>query len=168
MFQVLLLPVFLLLDVTSADQCSNRSVHLTSGGKNYHFSWRDQPDEVFTWSQGRKYCKNICMDLVSLETKDEWDTVVEIFNKENLTFTWTSGRKSNFAGCNKPSLKPVIANGWFWANTKKRIPNPFSQSCQHCEWGPTGALGKRQPDNRQGMTVNSILQSDIPKLELPH
>lgn len=81
MFQVLLLPVFLLLDVTSADQCSNRSVHLTSGGKNYHFSWRDQPDEVFTWSQGRKYCKNICMDLVSLETKDEWDTVVEIFNK---------------------------------------------------------------------------------------
>jgi hypothetical protein len=144
MFLFVIPLVFTLLNGASADQCSDRKVHLTKGGKEYHFSWKEHPDKAFSWSQGRKYCKDICMDLVSLETKDDWNTILEIFAKEKLEYTWTSGRKCNFAGCDKPSLQPVIEKGWFWASSKKKIPNPFSGSCQHCEWGPTGALGKRQ------------------------
>ena len=50
------------------------------GGKDYHFSWKDSPDKEFTWQQGRKYCQNICMDLASIQTQSDWDTLLEIFN----------------------------------------------------------------------------------------
>jgi hypothetical protein len=74
---VFLLEIGLIQSLT--DKCSDRKVHFSSGGKNFHFSWRDQPGRNFSWSQGRKFCKEICMDLVSLETKVDWDTVVDIF-----------------------------------------------------------------------------------------
>ena len=67
-----------------AGRCPGRAVHLTSGGKDFHFSWKEHPDKVFSWTEGRKYCKEICMDLVSLETKDDWETVLEIIKKGNL------------------------------------------------------------------------------------
>ena len=51
---------------------------LSSGGKDYRLSWKEHPDKVFSWTEGRKNCKDICMDLVSLETKDVWETVLKI------------------------------------------------------------------------------------------
>ena len=39
--------------------------------------------------------------------------VLEIFVK--VPFFWTSGRKCNFDGCDKPEFFPKLINGWFWS-----------------------------------------------------
>ena len=62
------------------NKCNDRKVHFSGGGKDYHFSWKDSADKEFTWQQGRKYCQNICMDLASIQTQSDWDTLLEIFN----------------------------------------------------------------------------------------
>ena len=43
--------------------------------------------------------------------------------------------------------------GLVLGHLRKKTPDPFSDSCQHCILGPTVALGKREPDNRQGILV---------------
>ena len=32
-----------------------------------------------------------------------------------VPFFWTSGRKCNFDGCDKPEFFPKLVNGWFWS-----------------------------------------------------
>ena len=76
------------------------------------------------------------MDLVSFETRQEYDWVkgfidggVNIIklhynnchihdpdqNDAKVPFFWTSGRKCNFDGCDKPEFFPKLVNGWFWS-----------------------------------------------------
>ena len=81
LYTILMLLIALAIEITFADKvCPDRKVHFSAGGKDFHFSWREFPGKEFTWSQGRKYCQNHCMDLVSLEMKSDWDTVIDIFN----------------------------------------------------------------------------------------
>ena len=40
-------------------------------------------------------------------------TILAIFVK--VPFFWTSGRKCNFDGCDKPEFFPKLINGWFWS-----------------------------------------------------
>ena len=47
--------------------------HFNRGGHNYFFS-KDEPgfeDLKGDWLEGRNFCREYCMDLVSLETQDE-------------------------------------------------------------------------------------------------
>ena len=37
-----------------------------------------------------------------------------------MPFFWTSGRKCNFDGCNKPEFFPKLINGWFWSANQVR------------------------------------------------
>jgi hypothetical protein len=49
---------------------------LCTAGKGYFFSWRDPAlkDVQEDWLGGRNYCRQRCMDLISLETsaENEW------------------------------------------------------------------------------------------------
>ncbi|XP_059096168.1 L-selectin-like [Tigriopus californicus] len=152
-FGIIMLCIIISLTSTnvSGNQCQIKgNVHQVTTDRRLHFSWRDYPDRDFSWTQGRKYCKERCMDLVSIDTYEQWRTVRNTLQDENVKFIWTGGRKCNYRGCDQPRFQPTIENGWFWVSSKKPIPNPFDRSaCTFCEWGPRGGLSKPQPDNRE-------------------
>jgi hypothetical protein len=53
---------------------------LSAGDYDYHFSWVPHPDRTFNWSQGRKYCKGLGMELIAMETADKWQVVKDVFH----------------------------------------------------------------------------------------
>jgi len=119
-------------------------------GHNYLFSWRANSDSVrnakWDWFNARNYCRKRCMDLVSFETRAEYEWVKERLG--GVQFIWTSGRKCNFDGCNKPELQPTIVNGWFWSANQVKIA-PTNSNNPNSDWSPTGGAGQPQPDNRE-------------------
>ena len=79
-----------------------------------------------SWLDARTLCRERCMDLISIETYQEFKMVQDIVRKNNLHSLWTSGRLCNFKGCNKPHLQPRIINGWFWSGSSKTIASTNS------------------------------------------
>ncbi|KPJ11760.1 hypothetical protein RR48_08066 [Papilio machaon] len=65
----------------------------------------------------------------------------------NVRYIWTSGRKCNFAGCDRPDLQPPNVNGWFWSGSGAKI-GPTTQR-NTGDWSYTGGYGQPQPDNRE-------------------
>ena len=63
------------------------------------------------WLDARNLCRELCMDLVSIETPEENSAVAELIRERNLRSVWTSGRLCNFQGCNAPHLQPRHING---------------------------------------------------------
>ena len=63
------------------------------------------------WLDARNLCRELCMDLVSIETPEENAAVTELVRERNLHSVWTSGRLCNFQGCNQPHLQPRHING---------------------------------------------------------
>ena len=108
-------------------------------GRNYWFSWQDSSARVrntkWDWFNARNYCRKRCMDLVSFETQAEYDWV-KGFVGGDVPYFWTSGRKCNFDGCDKPEFFPKNINGWFWsANQVKMGP---TNGGQFHDWSHTG------------------------------
>nr|CAD7459843.1 unnamed protein product [Timema tahoe] len=62
-------------------------------------------------------------------------------------YAWTSGRKCNFAGCDRPDLKPANVYGWFWVGSLSKLPPTTNRV--DTDWSDTGGLGIPQPDNRE-------------------
>ena len=93
-----------------------RSFHEKYAGHHYFLSWRESwtKFEDWDWFNARNYCRKRCMDLVSFETQQEYDWV-KGFVDGNVPYFWTSGRKCNFDGCDKPEFFPKLVNGWFWS-----------------------------------------------------
>ena len=52
-----------------------------------------------SWLDARNICRSMCMDLVSVETKEENTMVEDIMSKYDVDSIWTSGRLCNFHGC---------------------------------------------------------------------
>lgn len=94
------------------------------------------------------------MDLVSLETVAENDFIKNRMESAKVAFIWTSGRKCNFDGCDRPEYQPVIENGWFWAGSGVRIGS--TRNPQNGEWSHTGLIDRPQPDNREGTGPNAV------------
>lgn len=69
----------------------------------------------------------------------------------NVRYIWTSGRKCNFNGCNRPDLQPPNVNGWFWSGSGAKI-GPTTQR-NSGDWSATGGFGQPQPDNREAPQV---------------
>lgn len=69
----------------------------------------------------------------------------------NVKYIWTSGRKCNFNGCDRPDLQPHNVNGWFWSGSGAKI-GPTSQR-NSGDWSQTGGYGQPQPDNREAAQV---------------
>ncbi|ERL87951.1 hypothetical protein D910_05339 [Dendroctonus ponderosae] len=148
--------------------CQRRSIHeLGPDGKGYFFSWRDPAlaTAQYDWLDARNYCRRQCMETISLETSVENEWIKERLVKDKVRlvsgsdtrglvklglqvkYIWTSGRKCDFKGCDRPDLLPNEVNGWFWTATLEKLA-PATQRDQN-DWSPTGGIGKPQPDNRE-------------------
>merc|ERR1712029_1074041 len=88
-----------------------------------------------------------CMDLVSIETPDEYEWLKQRI--QNVKYIWTSGRLCNFDGCDRPDFFPKSINGWFWSANQARL-NP-TNGTRFQDWSFTGGFNppRRQPDNRE-------------------
>lgn len=92
------------------------------------------------------------MDAVSLETPQENEFIKQRITRNNIRFIWTSGRKCNFAGCERADLQPPNENGWFWSGSGAKI-GPTTQR-NTGDWSYTGGYGQAQPDNREAAQGN--------------
>lgn len=91
------------------------------------------------------------MDAVSLETPQENEFIKQRLARGNVRYIWTSGRKCNFAGCERQDLQPPNINGWFWSGSGAKI-GPTTQR-NTGDWSHTGGFGQAQPDNREAAQV---------------
>jgi len=127
----------------------------------YYFSWLDSDLQLqrghWSWFNARNYCRKRCMDLVSLDTQQEYDWIKGFMNA-NVPYFWTSGRKCDFDGCDRPDLFPKNINGWFWSATQVAMPPTNSTRSFH-SWSHTGGLGVPQPDNREETQLHGESES---------
>lgn len=137
------------LSLPNARDCANRIKHAEFAGHNYFFSWEYDltKDLKVDWITGRNICRRHCMDLVSIETREENEFVKSRMINGLIRFFWTSGRKCNFAGCDREDLQPSIVNGWFWAGSDVRLGS--RDGAVTGDWSKTGGAGEPQPDNRE-------------------
>jgi len=133
--------------------CKNRVGHAATfrNGHYYFFSWQHRPTASHErdWLDARNICRKHCQDLVSLENEDESRFINSEIEKGNIKYIWTSGRKCNFDGCDRPDLQPTIVNGWFWSGSSARIPATNSTAGWRGNWSKSGGGGAPQPDNRE-------------------
>jgi len=110
------------------------------------------------WLDARNLCRERCMDLISIETFQEFKMVKDIIQKHKIHSLWTSGRLCNFKGCDAPHLQPRRIKGWFWAGSGKTIAptNSTPPGWPLQPWSPTGYIGQflgsnpvPQPDNAE-------------------
>lgn len=133
-------------------KCSRRPRQLkeASSGHNYFISENTKfKGHPASWLDARNLCRERCMDLISIETYQEFKMVQDIVRKNNLHSLWTSGRLCNFKGCNKPHLQPRIINGWFWSGSSKTIAstNSTPPGWPSQPWSYTGYIGQFLGDN---------------------
>ncbi|KAG5883056.1 hypothetical protein JTB14_010444 [Gonioctena quinquepunctata] len=139
--------------------CANRVRHATYRDArgvthSYFFSWEHAPTRGLEvdWLDSRNICRRHCMDAVSLETPQENEFVKQRIARGNVRYIWTSGRKCNFAGCDRGDLQPPNINGWFWSGSGAKI-GPTTQR-NSGDWSATGGFGQAQPDNREAPQGN--------------
>jgi hypothetical protein len=62
------------------DLCKNRTSHGKLGNHHYFLSWREpwHKFEDWDWFNGRNFCRERCMDLVSFETPQEFKMFQEV------------------------------------------------------------------------------------------
>jgi len=135
--------------------CQNRVTHAATfrNGHHYFFSWKHKPTESHErdWLDARNICRKHCQDLVSIETRDEAAFIANAIRESGVKYIWTSGRKCNFDGCDRPDLQPPLVNGWFWSGSSARIAATNSTIGWRGDWSGTGGFpdGRPQPDNRE-------------------
>jgi len=135
------------------DKCDTRPKHFQFGSHNYFFSKFERGFENLTgnWLDGRNFCREYCMDLVSLETQEENEFFKNFLRTNELDYIWTSGRLCDFKGCEREDLQPAIINGWFWTGSNKKIAptNSTPPNFDRQPWSRTGHLKIPQPDNAE-------------------
>jgi len=150
-----------LLNRPVLEECQKRISHMQWGGHNYFLSWREpwHKFEDWDWFNGRNFCRDRCMDLVSFDTQGEHDLFAALVRQDNVSSIWTSGRKCNFKGkgCDAEHLQPININGWFWAGAgNTRIPKTDVRNGGESHWSSTGESGAPQPDNFEGIKEGPI------------
>merc|ERR1712013_82350 len=142
--------VFLLVGCSSAqvwdkELCRTRESHWTHNNHGYLYSGRSDllaAEEKITtktgageanitavtrdWAGAGDWCQKRCMDLVSLETEQEWEKVRDKMEEFRAPFIWTSGhicdREVGTRCFTDPTLQPRLVNGWFWSGSGAQIP----------------------------------------------
>ncbi|XP_014240141.1 uncharacterized protein LOC106661352 [Cimex lectularius] len=129
--------------------CAQRKVHETHDGKGYFFSWKDPATagQEEDWLGVRNWCRQRCMDSVSLQTSSENEYIKDHLRQDKIKYIWTSGRVCDFKGCDREDLQPNRVNGWFWTSDLQKLP-PTTDRSQN-DWSESGGLKKPQPDNRE-------------------
>lgn len=133
--------------------CANRVKHAHEfrNGHYYFYSWRHRATSRHErdWLDARNICRKHCQDLVSLETAEEAKMIETAIAANNVKYAWTSGRKCDFDGCDRPDLQPKLINGWFWSGSGEKMPPTNVRNGNFPNWSHTGGSQKPQPDNRE-------------------
>lgn len=140
--------------------CAGRKIHVKKLNSAYYFSWleRDTKNLFLNWLDARNWCRERCMDTVSLETPEEIQLIKQYIQAYNTKYTWTSGRLCDFGEkCSRKDLQPLNINGWFWSGSGQKM-RPTNETSPFNDWSPTGASKKPQPDNR-GKKEEGITES---------
>ena len=90
------------LTLPNPEDCANRIKHAEFGSHNYFFSWDYEvtKDLKVDWLTGRNICRRHCMDLVSIETRNENEFIKrrmievgrEVLDLSNISFLSMSER----------------------------------------------------------------------------
>merc|ERR1712008_67504 len=82
-------------------KCKNRVSHGKLGGHHYFLSWREpwHKFEDWDWFNGRNFCRERCMDLVSFENPTEFRMVAEVQFLIPLMSMVGSGPVQEILGC---------------------------------------------------------------------
>jgi len=142
--------------------CQERESHWRFKGKSYVFSGmasdlKDEEKNVLTGAAQKNYtgvvkdfgeavmhCGRRCMELVSLETEDEWLFIKKKMEEQQVPFIWTSGHicdKTVSPTClTNPSIQPRLVNGWYWSGSGQPISptNKTPPGWKKNPWGSTG------------------------------
>jgi hypothetical protein len=149
-----------LLNRPIVEECKKRVSHMVWNGHNYFLSWREpwHKFEDWDWFNGRNFCRDRCMDLVSFDTPGEFQLFQGIMRQDNVSSIYTSGRKCNFKGkgCDAAHLQPINVNGWFWAGANNKRILPTNEPNAESFWSKRGESGKPQPDNHEGIAEGPI------------
>ena len=72
-----------LLNKPRVDMCKNRKYHEKYGKHHYFLSWREPWNkfEDWDWFNGRNFCRERCMDLVSFEDPEEYRHFAKLMHK---------------------------------------------------------------------------------------
>ena len=105
------------------EKCANRPKHYYDkrSGHYYFFSGKSHfGSYAASWLDARNICREMCMDLISVETPEENRMVESILKKFSVKAVWTSGRLCNFHGCELPHLQPKHINGNLRLNSQEK------------------------------------------------
>merc|ERR1719464_2123723 len=148
------------------EKCKTRVSHGKLGGNHYFLSWREpwHKFEDWDWFNGRNFCRERCMDLVSFENPTEFKMFEEVMIADNISSIYTSGRKCNFQGkgCEGQIFDPINVNGWFWAGAGNARMPPTNQPSTQTFWSHTGPGKKPQPDNFEGLQAGKLVSVSDP------
>lgn len=135
-------------------KCKNRPREFTINGRNYFYSDNYGPtsNRNVSWVEARNFCRQFCMDTVSIETQEEWDMINKLLHDQLVSYIWTSGHVCDDPEClNDESFKPRKINGFYWTLNNEKIPptdkNPPGWTLN--PWSQTGHIGQTQPDNAE-------------------
>ena len=72
-----------LLNKPRVDMCKSRKYHEKYGKHHYFLSWREPWNkfEDWDWFNGRNFCRERCMDLVSFEDPEEYRHFAKLMHK---------------------------------------------------------------------------------------
>merc|ERR1711937_85400 len=132
-----------LLNRPELNLCLRRKSHFQENGHHYFLSWRStwHKYEDWDWFNGRNFCRERCMDLVSFDMPGEFELIKKIMARDKVDSIYSSGRKCNFKGCEGAG--------------NSQIP-PTDRDDEDTAWSPTGRSGDRQPDNFEGVKQGKI------------
>jgi hypothetical protein len=147
-----------LLNRPELNLCLRRKSHFQENGHHYFLSWRStwHKYEDWDWFNGRNFCREHCMDLVSFDTPGEFELIKKIMARDKVDSIYSSGRKCNFKGCEGDHLQPINVKGWFWPGAGNSQISPTDREDEDTAWSPTGRSGDRQPDNFEGVKQGKI------------
>ncbi|XP_023336673.1 uncharacterized protein LOC111707766 isoform X2 [Eurytemora carolleeae] len=140
--------------------CESRGFDWRHNQHNYLYSGSIQ-DEGADWNSARDYCRQRCMDLVSINSEPEWRVIRKHLKQLNVSAIWSSGHLCTKQVSNRcftePDLQPRIVYAWFWAGSGHRIPptNSTAPGWSYSPWGKYGSLKEaesRQPDNAEQLS----------------
>ena len=80
-----------LLNKPKVELCKERKFHEKYGNHHYFLSWREPWNkfEDWDWFNGRNFCRERCMDLVSFESSQEYRHFAKIMHKGRLVYPYS-------------------------------------------------------------------------------
>jgi len=145
--------------------CNTREGHWRNNQHNYLFSGflQEKKNQKMNWENARKFCRERCMDLISIESEWEHRLTARKMKKTHALSVWTSGHICDENVCSssiEPILKPTIVFGWFWAGSGRKISatNSTPDDWTFSPWGHTGAVTQSLRQNNN--TDESVPQPD--------